>query len=67
MTQIWIALCIYLLLAHLRFASQLDRNLQQVLRLLNLNLFDRRDLLSLLRGDPPVPKISPLETRLLLT
>ena len=67
MTHIWIALCIYLLLAHLRFASQLDRNLQQVLRLLNLNLFDRRDLLSLLRGDPPVPKISPLETRLLLT
>jgi putative transposase len=65
MTQIWIALCIYLLLAHLRFASQLDRSLQQILRLLHLNLFDRRDLLSSLRGDPPVPKISPLQTRLL--
>jgi len=64
MTQIWIALCIYLLLAYLKFSSQLHRSLQQILRLLHLNLFDRRDLLTLLRGDPPVPKISPLQTRL---
>jgi putative transposase len=64
MTQIWIALCVYLLLAYLKFASQLDRSLQQILRLLHLNLFERRDLLALLRGDPPVPKISPLQTRL---
>jgi putative transposase len=27
--------------------------MQQLLRLLQLNLFDKRDLMALLRGDPP--------------
>ena len=27
--------------------------MQQILRLLQLNLFEKRDLLTLLRGDPP--------------
>jgi hypothetical protein len=53
MTQIWIAMCTYLLLAWIKFSSQIDRSLQQMIRLLQLNLFERRDLLSLLRGDPP--------------
>lgn len=53
MTQIWIAMCAYLLLAWIKFSSKLDRSLQQMIRLLQLNLFERRDLLTLLRGDPP--------------
>ncbi len=53
MTQIWIALCIYLLLAFLRFQSKLTKSMQQILRLLQLNLFEKRDLMALLRGDPP--------------
>lgn len=53
MTQIWIALCIYLLLAFLKFQSKLKKSMQQILRLLQLNLFEKRDLLALLRGDPP--------------
>ena len=53
MTQIWIALCVYLLLAFLKFQSQLIKSLQQLLRLLQLNLFEKRDLMALLRGDPP--------------
>ena len=53
MTQIWIALCIYLLLAFLKFESKLTKSLQQLLRLLQLNLFEKRDLMALLRGDPP--------------
>ena len=40
--------------------------LQQFLRLLQLNLFERRDLQGLLRGDLPVPNISPMQTRLQL-
>jgi len=52
MTQIWIALCIYLLLAFIKFQSQLNRSMQQILRLLQLNLFEKRDLMALLRGDP---------------
>ncbi len=53
MTQIWIALCVYLLLAFLKFQSSLTRSMQQLLRLLHLNLFEKRDLIALLNGDPP--------------
>jgi len=64
MTQIWIAVCVYLLLAYIKFISQIGNSLQQMLRLLQLNLFERRDLQALLRGDPPEPKISTLQTTL---
>ena len=53
MTQIWIALCMYLLLAFIKFQSKLSRSMQQILRLLQLNLFEKRELMALLRGDPP--------------
>jgi hypothetical protein len=53
MTQIWIALCVYLLLAFLKFQSKLTKSVQQILRLLQLNLFEKRELMALLRGDPP--------------
>lgn len=49
--QIWIALRVYLLLAFLKFKARIDLAMQQILRLLQLNLFDRRDLLALLK--PP--------------
>lgn len=52
MTQIWIALCIYLLLAFIKVLSKLNKSMQQVLRLLQLNLFEKRELMALLRGDP---------------
>jgi len=53
MTQIWIALCIYLLLAFIKFRCKLTKSMQQILRLLQLNLFEKRGLMALLRGDPP--------------
>jgi putative transposase len=56
LTQIWIALCAYLLLAFIRFHSTLDTSLQQILRLLQINLFEKRDLYTLLRGDPATDK-----------
>jgi len=52
MTQIWIALCVYLLLAFINFQSRMNKSMQQILRLLQLNLFEKRDLMALLRGDP---------------
>ncbi len=55
MTKIRIAICIYLLLAYLKFSSQIEQSMQQILRLLQLNLFDRRDLRVLLVGGPPEP------------
>lgn len=52
LTQIWIAMCVYLLIAYLRFQSKLKRSMQQIIRVLQLNLFEKRELMPLLRGDP---------------
>jgi len=54
MTQLWIALCAYLVLVFLKFQSKLGHSMQQMLRLLQLNLFDRRDFLELFA--PPKPR-----------
>lgn len=53
MTQIWIAMCVYLLIAFLKFQSSITKSMQQILRVLQMNLFEKRDLTALLRGDPP--------------
>ncbi len=45
-------MCVYLLLAFLKCQSKLKKSMQQILRLLQLNLFEKRDLMALLRGDP---------------
>ena len=57
MTQIWIALSMYLLIAFLKFQSKLTKRMQQLLRLLQLNLFEKRDMMALLRGDPPPDRV----------
>jgi Transposase DDE domain/Domain of unknown function (DUF4372) len=54
LTQIWIALCVYLLLAFLKFRAKLGISMQQMLRLLQLNLFERRNLIELFK--PPSPQ-----------
>jgi len=66
MTQIWIALCIYLLLAFLKFQSKLKKSMQQILRLLQLNLFEKRDMMALLRGDPPCDRAPDINQMVLL-
>jgi hypothetical protein len=67
MTQIWVAMCVYLLLAYLKFTSKIGSSLQQLIRLIQLNLFERREMTSLLRGDPPPPDISPNQTSLVFS
>jgi IS4 transposase len=47
MTQVWVALITYLILAFLRFKATLSISFQQMLRLLQINLFDRRHLVDL--------------------
>lgn len=64
MTQIWIAICVYLLLAYLKLASRIGQSMQQILRLLQLNLFERRGLRNLLVGDPPKSPVPQLQTSL---
>lgn len=50
-TQLWIALCAYLVLSFLKFQSRIGASLQRMLRILQLNLFERRDLMDLFK--PP--------------
>ena len=54
LTQIWIALCVYLILAYLKFTAKLSKSIREILNILQMNLFERRDLLALLK--PPKPK-----------
>ena len=63
MTQVWVAMCVYPMLAYLKFLSRTNCSMQQILWLMQLNLFMRRDLAALLRGLPPDPiPISPQRT-----
>ena len=59
LTQIWIALIVYLLLAFLKFKAKIGLSLQQILRLLQLNLFERRNFIDLFKP----PAAQPVECR----
>ena len=59
LTQVWIALCVYLLLAYLRFKAKLRSSMQQILRVLQLNLFARRNLIELFKPPPVQPTVFP--------
>jgi len=62
MTQIWVAMCMYLLLSYIKFMNRIGWSLQQILRVLQLNLFERRPLLELFTvglkpPDPPARQL----------
>jgi len=50
LTQIWIAMCIYLILAFLKFKSRTVKSMQQIIRLLQTNLFEKWSLIDLIVG-----------------
>ena len=64
LTQLWIALCVYLLLSFLKFKAKLGASLTNILRLLQLNLFSRRPLMDLLK--PPDKAEAAVSPQLLL-
>ena len=59
LTQLWVALCVYLMLAWLSFTAKVGITVQRILRLLQMNLFERRDLKDLLEP-PQVPQVAQL-------
>jgi len=59
LTQIWIALIAYLLLAFLKFKTKLGISMQQILRVLQLNLFERRYFMELFKPPEPQLTVSP--------
>jgi hypothetical protein len=66
LTQIWVAMCVYLILAFIKLQSSLNKSMLQVLRILQLNLFEKRDLMTLLRGDPIDDKLPNINQMALL-
>jgi len=52
MTQVFVALCVYLILAYLKYQARIGHSLQQMSRLIHLNLFARRDLIELFKPPP---------------
>jgi len=52
MTQIWIAICVYLMISFIKHTSKITKSMQQILRLLQLNLFEKRELIPMLQGIP---------------
>jgi len=59
MTQVFVALCVYLILAYLKFQGRIGYSLQQISRLIHINLFARRDLMALFKPPPDPVVITP--------
>lgn len=58
MTQIMVAMCVYLLLAYLKFTSHFKQSLQQMIRLIRVNAFIRRSITELFQPPDYAPVIS---------
>jgi len=64
MTQVMVALCVYLTLAYIKFQSKITQSLQQMIRLIQTNLFAKRSLIELFIP-PPKNANSSAQMRLL--
>lgn len=53
LTQIWIAMITYLLLAFARQSAKTGWTVQRIMRVIQLSLFERRSLKNILMPDPP--------------
>lgn len=52
MTQVFVALCVYLILAYLKFQGRISHSLQQMSRIIHINLFAKRNLMALFKPPP---------------
>jgi len=66
LTQIWIAMITYLLLAFARHSARVGWMVQRIMRVIQLNLFERRTLKDILIPDPPRHKKGEYQMRFAL-
>lgn len=66
LTQIWIALIVYLLMAFARYSARAGWTVQKMLRVLPLNLFERKELSEVFNPSPPPNQKSQPQLRLAL-
>jgi hypothetical protein len=60
-TQVWIAICVYVLVAIVKKELKLDRSLHEIMQVLSLNLFEKTPLFTALtlKNDPKESEPSP--------
>jgi putative transposase len=63
-TQIWVAMCVQLLLLYLKWHASISWSIQRIMRVLQLNLFMKYNLAELLTGGPPDPEQTWVQERL---
>lgn len=66
LTQIWIALVVYLLVAFARYSAKEGWTVQRMLRVLQLNLFERKALVEIFNPSPPLKQKDQPQMRLVL-
>lgn len=66
LTQIWIAMITYLLVSFARHSARSGWTVQRILRVLQLNLFERKTLKQILDPDPPRHKQNEPQLRLVM-
>ena len=66
LTQIWVAMITWLLLAYVRHCAKTGWTVQRIMRVIQLNLFERRGLREILNPDPPRHKKSEPQMRFAL-
>ena len=59
LTQLWVATCMYLLLAYLKFVMRVSWSLYRMLQVLQLNVFERRPLTELFTTPSPPDRPNP--------
>jgi len=57
-TQVMVALCVYLILAWMKFSFSIKHSLMQIIRLLQLNLFVKREMIEIFIPPDLAPKDS---------
>ena len=66
LTQIWVAMITYLLLAFARHSAKVGWTVQRIMRVIQVNLFERKSLKEILNPDPPRHKKSEPQMRFAL-
>lgn len=66
LTQVWIALIVYLLVAYARHSAREGWTVQRMLRVLQLNLFERKTLSDIFKPRPPPKQKDQPQMRLVL-
>ena len=65
LTQVWIAMITYLLLAFARHSARTGWTVQRIMRVIQLNLFERKSLKAILQPDPGKHKRNEPQMRLI--